>query len=188
MFENKLWKGINMPQPCFGSKGLTGHLKLWPYGFKFGCAYITSLTLWKLFALLSSGLTGLLELWPCGFKIKYTQLGVISLSSGLTGLLEFWPGGFRIEYTQLSFASPSSGQTCFWNSNYVVLKSSIRSSASPRSAAVQWDGKSKVWRDRRDRTDGRTDRLEGWNSYVDIGAVSFPILVLLMWLSFWDFY
>ena len=45
--------------------------------------------------------------------------------------MEFWPCGFKIEHTKFSFASCGSSELGFWNSNHGILKSKIRSSASP---------------------------------------------------------
>ena len=79
-----------------------------------------------------------------------------------------------LELSIRSSASPCSAAVWpgFWNSDQVVLKSSIRSLASPRSVAV-WLG---LWTSKPNETRSvtrqtgrvaRTDRSEGWNSYVD---------------------
>ena len=49
--------------------------------------------------------------------------------------MKLWPCGFRIEYTHLGFASVGAVWLGIRNSDHVVLKSSIRTSASPRR---QW--------------------------------------------------
>ena len=56
------------------------------------------------------------------------------------GFLKLRQYGFKIEFgfdsIEFGFDSLSSGLTSFWNSDHVVLKSSIRSLATPHSAAV----------------------------------------------------
>ena len=52
--------------------------------------------------------------------------------------MELWPCGFEIEYTHLGFASAGAVWLCIWNSDHVVLKPSIRTSASPRQQQSDW--------------------------------------------------
>ena len=75
----------------------------------------------------------------CGFKIEYTQLGFASLSSAQTWLLEIWPNGLNLRIRSLTSSRLAAVSLGFWNSDLVVLKSSIYSSAPPRQAAV-WLG------------------------------------------------
>ena len=80
-----------------------------------------------------------MKLWPCGFRIEYTHLGFASAGA-------VWLGIWNSDHVVLKSSIRSSASPCsaavwlgFWNSDHVVLKLSIRSSASPRSAAV-WLG------------------------------------------------
>ena len=52
--------------------------------------------------------------------------------------MKFWPCGFEIEYTHLGFASAAAVWLGLWNSDHVVLKSSIRTSASPWRQRSHW--------------------------------------------------
>ena len=73
------------------------------------------------------------------YPLRGYILGVLTHTTALDRLgevMELWPCGFKIEYTHLGFASAGAVWLGIWNSDHVVLKSSIRSSASPRSAAV----------------------------------------------------
>ena len=53
-------------------------------------------------------------------------------------MMELWPCGFKIEYTHLGFASAGAVWLGIWNSDHVVLKSIIRTSASPRQQQSHW--------------------------------------------------
>ena len=77
---------------------------------------------------------------PRKYPLRGYILGVLThttacdrlwLSSSLTCLLKLWPCGFKIEYTHLGFASAGAVWLGIWNSDHVVLKLSIRTSASP---------------------------------------------------------
>ena len=46
--------------------------------------------------------------------------------------MKLWPRGFKTEYTHLGFTSAGAGWLGIWNSDHVVLKLNIRTSASPR--------------------------------------------------------
>ena len=52
--------------------------------------------------------------------------------------MELWPCGFKIEYTHLGFASAGAVWLGIWNSDHVVLKSIIRTSASPWRQRSHW--------------------------------------------------
>ena len=52
--------------------------------------------------------------------------------------MKLWPCGFQIEYTHLGFALAGAVWLGIWNSDHVVLKSSIRTSASPRRQRSHW--------------------------------------------------
>ena len=52
--------------------------------------------------------------------------------------MELWPCGFKIEYTHLGFASAGAVWLGIWNSDHEVLKSIIRTSASPRQQQSHW--------------------------------------------------
>ena len=73
------------------------------------------------------------------YPLRGYILGVLTHTTALDRLgevMELWPCGFKIAYTHLGFASVEAVWLGIWNSDYVVLKSSIRNSASPRSAVV----------------------------------------------------
>ena len=53
-------------------------------------------------------------------------------------VMELWPCGFKIEYTHLGFASAGAVWLGIWNSDHVVLKLIIRTSASPRQQQSHW--------------------------------------------------
>ena len=52
--------------------------------------------------------------------------------------MELWPCGFKIDYTHLGFASAGAFGLGIWNSDHVVLKLIIRTSASPRQQRSHW--------------------------------------------------
>ena len=58
--------------------------------------------------------------------------------SSLTWHLKLWIFSFKIEYMHLGFASTGAVWLGIWNSDHVVLKSSIRTSASPRWQQSHW--------------------------------------------------
>ena len=52
--------------------------------------------------------------------------------------MKLWPCGFQIEYTHLGFALAGAVWLGIWNSDHVVLKSSIHTSALPRRQQSHW--------------------------------------------------
>ena len=53
-------------------------------------------------------------------------------------VMKLWPCGFKIEYTHRGFASAVAVWLGIWSSHHVVLKSSIRTLASPWPQRSHW--------------------------------------------------
>ena len=68
------------------------------------------------------------------YPLRGCILGVLTHTTALDQLgevMELWPCGFEIEYTHLGFASAGAVWLGIWNSDHVVLKSSIHTLALP---------------------------------------------------------
>ena len=52
--------------------------------------------------------------------------------------MKLWPCGFKFEYTHLGFALAGAVWLGLWNSDHLVLKLNIRTSASPRRQQSHW--------------------------------------------------
>ena len=87
--------------------------------------------------------TIILNLWITRkYLLRGYFLGVLThtqlLGTDSGEVMELWPCGFKIEYTHLGFASAGAVWLGIWNSDHVVLKSIIRTSASPRQQQSHW--------------------------------------------------
>ena len=123
--------------------------------------------------------------------------------------MELWPCGFKIEYTHLGFASAGLVWLGIWNSDHVVLNSSICTSALPRQEQSNWcvrltqDAYFSLWthtkqlllvtycdttaetevsvqkHGRNGRTERRTDGRGSWNSYLDLAKLTSRLSISL---------
>ena len=126
-----------------------------------------SLTMWfwnwvyaSRLRLVGSSLTWHLKLWPCGFKIDYTHLGFASAAAVPLGS-DGDPGCifFILNTCQATFISDILWNNCRKLKKMKVWLTDIRTDGG---------------------TDGRTDRREVWNSYLD---VRWEIILSQFWVS-----